>query len=129
MDALQALLSAELTIETTVHLKRLGVDFVFKAIDGKTLAKLQEQSTHYVGKGAKREAQLDEQKFGASLIANSCQTLNFGDAKLLEKYEASDAGDCVQKALLAGEIAKITQAVMEVSGFSDMDDQVEDAKN
>ena len=129
MDALQALLSAELNIETSVHLKRLGVDLVFKAIDGKTLAKLQEQATHYVGKGAKREAQLDEQKFGASLIATASKTLNFGDAQLLKKYEASDAGDCVQKALLAGEIAKVTQAVMEVSGFNDMDDQVEDAKN
>jgi hypothetical protein len=129
MDALQALLSAELTIETTVNLKRLGADFVFKAIDGKTLSRLQEQSTHYVGKGAKREAQLDEQKFGALLIATACTSLNFGDSQLLKKYEASDAGDVVQKALLAGEIAKISQAVMEISGFNDMDDQVEEAKN
>jgi hypothetical protein len=129
MDALQALLGAELNIETSVTLKRLGVDLVFKAIDGKTLAKLQEQATHYSGKGAKRQAQLDEQKFGSSLIAASSKSLNFGDAKLLEKYEASDAGDCVQKALLAGEIAKITQAVMEISGFTDMDDQVDEIKN
>jgi hypothetical protein len=129
MDALQAFLSAEINIETTVPLKRLGIELSFKAIDGKTLAKLQERATHYVGKGAKREAQLDEQKFGASLIATSCTTLNFGDAKLLEKYEASDAGDCVQKALLAGEVAKITQAIMEISGFNDMDEMVDDAKN
>lgn len=129
MDALQAFLGAEINIETTVPLKRLGVDLVFKAIDGKTLAKLQEQATHYTGKGAKRQANLDEQKFGSLLIASACKTLNFGDSKLLEKYEASDAGDCVQKALLAGEIAKITQAVMQVSGFEDFDGQVEDAKN
>jgi hypothetical protein len=129
MDALQALLGADLTIETSVHLKRLGVDLVFKAIDGKTLAKLQEQATHYSGKGTKRQAVLDEQKFGSSLIAASSKSLNFGDAKLLEKYGASDAGDCIQKALLAGEIAKITQAVMEISGFTDMDDQVDEIKN
>ena len=90
---------------------------------------MNEQATHYVGKGAKREAQIDDQKFGGNIIATACTNLNFGDAKLLERYGASDAGDCVQKALLAGEIARLTKAIMEISGFEDFDDQVEQAKN
>ena len=65
----------------------------------------------------------------ALLIAAASANLNFGDAKLLEKYEASDAADCVQKALLAGELAKLTQAIMEVSGFDNFDDQIDKAKN
>jgi Phage XkdN-like tail assembly chaperone protein, TAC len=128
-DALSALLSADLTIEKPVFIKRLNTDITVKAIDGKTLSKLQERATHYVGKGAKREAQLDEQKFGGLVIASASVSLDFGNAQLLEKYGASDAADCVQKALLAGEIAKLTQAIMEISGFNDLDDQVEDAKN
>ena len=129
MDALSALLSADLTVEKAVPIKRLGVDFVVKAIDGKTLGRIQEQATHYVGKGAKRESQVDEQKMNGLLIAEACVNISFGDSQLLKKYGASDAGDCVQKALLAGELAKLSQAIMEVSGFDNFDDQIESAKN
>ena len=128
-DALSALLGAELKIEKAVHIKRLKTDLIVKSIDVKTFGKITEQATHYVGKGVKREAQVDEQKMNALLIVKACANLNFGDAKLLEKYEASDAADCVQKALLAGELAKLTQAIMEVSGFDDFEAQVETAKN
>lgn len=128
-DALSAFLKADLKVERAVPIKRLGVDLVVKAIDGKTLGRIQEQATHYVGKGAKREAQVDEQKMSGLLIAEACVNINFGDAQMLAKYESSDAGDCVQKALLAGELAKLSQAIMEVSGFDNFDDQIESAKN
>jgi hypothetical protein len=120
-DALSALLSADLNVTKSVFLKRLGVDLEVKAIDGKTLKQLQDQATHGTN--------LDELKFNALVIAKSCLSLNFGDAKLLEKYNASDAGDCVQKALLAGEMAKLVQATLEVSGFDDIAEQVRQAKN
>ena len=129
MDALTALLGAEMNVETAVSIKRLGVDLIVKAVDGKTIGRLKDQATHYSGKGSKRVATMDEQKFGGNLVATACTNLNFADPALLEKYNASDAGDCVQKALLAGEVAKITTAIMDVSGFSDFDEQVEDAKN
>ena len=128
-DALAALLGADINVETAVPIQRLGVDLIVKAVDGKTIGRLNEQATHYTGKGAKREAHVDEQKFGGNIIATACTNLDFGDAKLLEKYGASDPGDCVQKALLAGEIAKITKSIMEISGFDDFEEQVEDAKN
>lgn len=120
-DALSAFLSADINVQKGVPIKRLGVDLTVKAIDGKTIARITEQATH--GKT------LDEQKFGALIISTSCVDINFGDAKMLEKYAASDAGDCVQKALLAGEIAKLTQVIMEISGFEDFNAQVENAKN
>ena len=120
-DALSAFLSADINVKQGVPIKRLGVDLTVKAIDGKTIARLTDQATH--GKT------LDEQKFGALIIATACVDLNFGDAKMLEKYGASDAGDCVQKALLAGEIAKLTQAIMEISGFDDINAQIDNAKN
>ncbi|MED3832929.1 phage tail assembly chaperone [Peribacillus frigoritolerans] len=120
-DALAALLGADLNVETSVPMKRLGVDLIVKAVDGKTIGRLTEQSTF--GKT------LDEQKFGGNIIATACTNLNFGDSKLLEKYGASDAGDCVQKALLAGEIARLSKAIMDISGFGDFDAQVDEAKN
>jgi hypothetical protein len=120
-DALSAFLSADINVQQGVLIKRLGVELAVKAIDGKTIARITEQATH--GKT------LDEQKFGVLIIATACVDINFGDAKMLEKYEASDAGDCVQKALLAGEIAKLTQAIMEISGFDNINAQIDNAKN
>ncbi|MFJ7855300.1 hypothetical protein ACIQX3_21415 [Peribacillus frigoritolerans] len=128
-DPLAALLGADVKVEKAVPLKRLGVDLIVKALDGKTIGRLSEQATHYSGKGAKREAHIDEQKYGGNIIASASVNLNFGDPKLLEKYGASDAGDCVQKALLAGEIAKITSAILDISGFGDPEEQIEEIKN
>jgi hypothetical protein len=127
-DALQALLGAELTIEEEVFIKRLGVNFKVKAIDGKMLSKIQEQCTHYVGKGSKRTKQFDEEGFGALIVAKACVSPDFGNKALLEKYEASDAGDCVQKALLAGEIGKLNEAILGLSGFGD-EEEIEEVKN
>lgn len=121
MDALQAFLQADTDIKQDVKIDRIGVSLTVKALDGKVIARLTKQATY--GK------ELDEHKFGALAIATACTNLNFGDPKMLEKYSASDEGDCVQKALLAGEIAHLSQAVMEVSGFKDMNAQVKEAKN
>jgi len=128
-DPLAALLGADVKVEKAVPLKRLGVDLIVKALDGKTIGRLSEQATHYSGKGAKRQAHIDEQKYGGNIIASASVNLNFGDPALLEKYGASDAGDCVQKALLAGEIAKITEAILDISGFGDPEEQIEEIKN
>lgn len=127
MDALQALLGAETKIESTVSIKRLGVDFTVKAIDGDMIMRIQDECTHYVGKGAKREKVTDDSKFGALVIAKGCVSPDFGDKRLLDKYKASDAGDCVKKALLAGEIAKLSAAILDISGFED--DGIDEVKN
>jgi hypothetical protein len=127
MDALQALLGADLKIEKEVPIKRLGVNFTIKAIDGDLITRIQDECTYYVGKGKNREKVLDEQKLGALVIAKGCVNPNFGDQRLLDKYKASDASDCVKKALLAGEIAKLSSAILELSGFDD--DGLEEVKN
>ncbi|AND39620.1 phage tail assembly chaperone [Cytobacillus oceanisediminis] len=128
-DVLSAFLTAEIKVEKPVSIPRLGVELIVKALDGKTIGKINEQSTHYVVRGSKREPQLDEQKFGGLLIASACTNISFGDPQMLERYSASDAGDCVQKALLAGEMAKLTKEIMKISGFEDFNDQIEEAKN
>jgi hypothetical protein len=128
MDALEALLGADTKIETEVFIKRLNAHFRVKAIDGKTLNGLKEQAQHYVGKGANRKKQFDEDEFNGLLIAEACVSPDFKNAKLLEKYSASDAGDCVQKALLAGEIMAIQEAALRLSGFEDNAD-LDEVKN
>lgn len=128
IDALDALLSAEINVEAEVYIKRLGVHFKVKAVDGNMLTKIQEQATFYVGKGSKRQKQIDEQKVGHLLIAKACINPDFSNKKLIEKYEATDAADCVQKALLAGEVARISEKITDISGFGD-DEEIEEVKN
>lgn len=122
--ALEALLGADINVEEEVFIKRIGEYFTVKAIDGNTLEKLKEQATHYIGKGKDRRPQLDNNELGRLLISEACIDPDFSDERLLKKYGASDAGDCVQKALLAGEINKLGDKVLEISGFIDDEDEV-----
>lgn len=130
MDALEALLGADLKIEQEVFIKRLNTHFTVKAIDGQTINKLRDEATHYVGKGSKRKAQLNTEEFNSSLIVAGCINPDFSNAKLLGKYGARDASDCVLKALLAGEIIALQEAILRLSGFIDnADEEVEEVKN
>ncbi|NYV68910.1 hypothetical protein MHI39_20170 [Heyndrickxia sp. FSL K6-6286] len=119
-DLLQALLDAEMNEEKKVTIARFG-DFIIKPVDGKTIGRLNQQATH--------GGTLDEQVFGGNLIATAVKNVDFNNEALKAKYSASDAGDCVQKALYAGEIAKLVKEIMDLSGFADFDKQVEEAKN
>lgn len=121
INALDALLAADLTIEKDVFIKRLGTHITVKALDGKTLAKIRERATF--------GGTLDENLFGALLIEKACVNVNFNDSRLLEKYGASDGADAVQKALLAGEIALLMDAILDVSGFGYDEEAIEEVKN
>ncbi|QHZ58594.1 hypothetical protein M655_024800 [Brevibacillus sp. NSP2.1] len=121
-DALKALLGTNTDVKATVHMKRLGTDFTVKAIDGDTVSRIQEQCTHYSGKGNKRTKHVDENAFGMLIVAEGCVDPDFSNAELMRKYGASDPGDCVKKALLAGEIARLSGKILDISGFEDEDE-------
>jgi hypothetical protein len=117
-NALQALLGANKNVTKDVPVKRLGVNFTVKAIDSETIERATAECTFGNGKAGK---QVHEHKLGAALIAKACVEPNFADRTLIDHYEAEDAIDCVRKALLAGEIAKINAVIMEISGFGEDD--------
>lgn len=123
-DVLKALLSVEDRPEKDVHMKRFGVNFRIQAIDGDILNKLTERCTFYTGKGSKREKQLDEDKFGALIIAKSCIVPKWDEPALLDKYETKDVATVIKKRLLAGEIAKLAGEIMDLSGFTDEEDDL-----
>lgn len=129
ISVLDALLGASIEVEEDVCIKRLGVNFRVKALTGDKLNELREQCTYTVGKGANRKTFVNDEELGRLMIAEACVEPNFGDAKLLAHYKAKDAADCVQKALLAGEVAALSHAVLDVSGFGVSDEDVERAKN
>ncbi|MEH6941684.1 phage tail assembly chaperone [Bacillus sp. JJ722] len=129
INALDALLGASTDVEEEVFIKRLGTHFRVKGLSGEDIDDLKEQCTYYVGKGNQRKKQTNEEELGRLLIATSCVNPDFSDAKLLKHYGAVDAADCVQKALLAGEVAKLSHAILTASGFDDDEDEIEAVKN
>lgn len=131
MDALKALLGAKPVAEITedVTIKRLKAKFTIKALSGDDIDSIREQATKVVPVGKKKELQVDEKEVARLLVAKAVVNPDFNDADLKKHYGAVDAGDCVQKALLAGEIATLQGAIFELSGFGDEDEAVEEVKN
>ncbi|ASN68101.1 putative XkdN-related protein [uncultured Caudovirales phage] len=130
MDALQALLGAKPATEITdqVKIKRLGAEFTIKALTGEDIDKIRDQATYPVKNGKKTELKVNEEEVARLLILKATVEPNFANADLLKHFGASDAGECVQKALLAGEIATLQTAIGALSGFDD-EEEIEEIKN
>ncbi|GIP55246.1 phage tail assembly chaperone [Paenibacillus vini] len=125
-NGLEALLGATLDVQDTVYIPRLKTHFTVKALDQAEMTRARDQATIPTRKG---EKELDAQLFNAVLIARGCVDPDFADKALIAHYGASDAADCVTKALLPGEIAKVLTAIMKLSGFDDEEELIDDAKN
>ncbi len=119
LNALDALLSAELETTKPVHIKRLGVDFTVKAITSGEFDQINEQS-----KGA--DGKTNEMQLNYAIIATACVDPSFKDEALRSKYGVASGADVVAKALLAGEVATLVKAILEISGF---DNDIEQVKN
>lgn len=131
MDALQALLGAKPAAEITekVAIKRLGTEFTIKALTGDDIDNIRAQATYPVRNGKKTEQKVNESLVSRLLVAKAVIEPNFADKSVLEHFGATDAGEAVQKALLAGEIATLQEAVLELSGFGDLDEEIDEVKN
>lgn len=130
-NSLQALLGAKPAAEITeqVRIKRLGTEFTVKALTGDDIGKLRDQASYPVKEGTRMVTKVNEEEVARLIIANGTVDPNFADAQLLKHYGATDAADCVNKALLAGEIAHLQMAIFEVSGFmSSEEDDIEATK-
>jgi len=108
-NALEALLSANPDVQDTVYIKRLDADFIVKALDQDVFEQAQEEATY--------DGELKQKELNNLIIARSCVEPNFDDATLLKHYGAAEASDCVNKALKVGEIAKVVEKIMDISGF------------
>lgn len=124
-DALQAFLTADLNIEKDVPIRRLNTSLRVKAIDSATLDRAREQATF----GSRKERVVDGAKLHAVLVTKMVTNVDFGHADMLRKYGASDAVDCVRKALLPGEIERIINVGLELCGYADEEAAVDELKN
>lgn len=125
-SGLEALLGATLDVQDTVYIPRLKSNFTIKALDQTEMTRARDQATVPTRKG---EKDVDSQLLNAVLIVKGCVDPDFTDKALIAHYGATDAADCVMKALLPGEIVKVLGAIMKLSGFDDEEELIEDAKN
>jgi len=108
-NPLEALLSANPDVQDSVYIKRLDADFIVKALDQDVFEQAQEEATY--------DGEIQQKELNNLIIARSCIEPDFSDVALLKLYGAAEAGDCVNKALKVGEIAKIVEKIMDLSGF------------
>lgn len=120
MNALDALLKADFNIEREVYISRLETHFKIRALDAGEIENIQEQATHYVGKGVNRKKERDSVKAGYLTIAKGTVNPDFNDDKLKEKAgNVSSAWEVVKALLLPGEMQKLEQEILIASGFDD----------
>ncbi|MGG1641880.1 hypothetical protein ACIFQM_11400 [Paenibacillus sp. NRS-1782] len=120
---LEALLGATTDLKEEIYIPRLKTHFTIKALDEDAIERARSQAT--TGK----DGSLDGSLFNRLLVAKSAVDPDFSDKSLKDHYGASDAADCVKKALLPGEQSRMVQAVLVLSGFVEDAELVEDAKN
>ncbi|MGP0579198.1 phage tail assembly chaperone [Paenibacillus peoriae] len=120
---LEALLGATTDLKEEIYIPRLKTSFTIRALDDDAIEKARAQAT------TGRSGEVDGALFNRGIIARGTIDPEFNAKELRDVYEASDAVDCVGKALLPGEQARIFKAILALSGFVGDDDLIEDAKN
>lgn len=123
-DKLDLFLAAEVDAKGEVYLKRFGMNFEIKGLTDEELKSLREQATYGTGK----EQKLNDSEFFSLIISSAVTAPNLNDPKVVKKYGAKDGADVIGKAFLAGEVTKLRDAILALSGF-DEEESVEEAKN
>lgn len=131
MDALQALLGAKPIAEITgtVKIPRLSTEFTIKVVTDDEIQEIRNQAKYPVKNGKRTEFKVNESEASLLVIAKAVVSPDFNDASLKTHYGVQTVGECIKKALLPGEIVKLETEILTLSGFGDLDDEVEEAKN
>lgn len=105
---------------------RIG-SFVVKPM---TAEQFNDYSKRCRSKVNKKGMDFDSAKFNLLIVAGQTIKPDFNNAELLKKAGCATASELIEKKLLAGEIATISEKISEISGFNaDINEKVEEAKN
>jgi hypothetical protein len=117
-QVLQRLLDVDTLPERTINLPRLNIPVTLRGLTGKQVFSIRERCTERKERRGKVTEYLDEEQFNVALIAAATVKPNWGDAKLLSKYQASGADEVIKRVLLAGELSALGDLVLDLSGFN-----------
>ena len=127
MDFLIENSSEDITEKVIISERLKGKPFTIRAMSSNSYSEYQQAAT-IIKKGKK--VNFNERMFNQSVVLNHCIEPNFKDAELIKKAGCVTPAQLLEKVLRAGEISTLTRKIMELSGFmQDLDEVEEDAKN
>lgn len=116
--------------EATYFIDRIGIPVTLKGLSEKEINRIRKECT-YIRKerGGRKIEKLDDEEFNAALIEAATVSPNWNNPKLLDALKASDGKQVIKKKFLAGEVSAIGDKVLELSGYNDELEEIEDIKN
>lgn len=128
-DILSRLMGTYETPSITVGLDRIGIPLTLKGLSSKEISTIRKECTYSRKVKGNTEEKLDGSEFDAGLIVAATTNFDWKSPEVLEHHKASDGKQLVRKLLLAGEISSITGKIMEVSGYDNELEEIEEVKN
>ncbi len=127
-ELLEKVLGAPQEATKQVYMKRFDAYFTVKAISSEEYTKLETRCKYPVKN--KRTHQIEEkinqEMLSNLLIVTACIKPDWNNPALLKKYNTENPAKVIQKRLYIGEIAQLTETIMDISGF---ESGIEEAKN
>lgn len=120
-SALEALLGASKNITGEVYIPRLKAKFTIKPLSTEELLQAEQEATV--------SGKVNDELQNAAIVARGCIDPKFSDKTLRDHYDATDSADCVKKSLLSGEVVKLMQNILKLSGYNNEEETIEEAKN
>ena len=103
--------------------------FKIKAMNSDEFEDLRKKSMK-VSAGKRRTVELDLKQFNNAIVIGFTLEPNFKDAESIKKIGCMTPEQYLDKVLLPGEIAELSNQIQQLSGFNkDMDELVDEAKN
>jgi hypothetical protein len=128
-DIINKLMEPTEVPEATYFVERIGIPITLKGLSEKEINRIKKECTYTRKERGKRIEKLDDEEFNAALIETATVNPNWNDSRLLDALKASDGRQVIRKKLLAGETAAIGDKVLELSGFDNELEEIEDIKN
>jgi len=89
----------------------------------------EKQLQGYRIRSKKKDNDIDVNKLNCLVIENHVIDPNLKDADFLEKAKCDTVADFINRKFTAGTTARIVNKIMEISDLSDIDKDIEEAKN
>lgn len=113
-------------------IKRLGIPIDLKGLKESELKRLRKECMMKPKKvNGRLEEKLNSSDYDAAIIVAATTNFDWNSPQLVEQHSASDGKKVVQKLLLPGEITNLVNKILELSGFNDDIEEVDedDIKN
>lgn len=135
MSKLQAFLNSHVNNEIT---EQIIISDRFKGADGEmlkfTVKALSDDEMEEINKVCQRitkkgKMEFDTSKYNRMIAIAGTKDPNFRDAESLKLAAVVSPEEYIKKVLLPGEISHLSDAILKLSGYQDMDELREEAKN